>query len=136
MIREVQADGRLLPPGLDMYDLYALVFLLIGLIAVFSLLMWLLGLPGRIAIQRRHPHAEAVKIMGYAGGLAIVPWIHAFIWAFHDSATVDVRRFPKAQELATDEEIRRLTQHDKRAGDHPPSATQGSRTDAKTPHTA
>ena len=27
-------------------------------------LLWVAGLPGRIAIARKHPEAEAVKIMG------------------------------------------------------------------------
>jgi hypothetical protein len=44
-----------------------------------------LGLPGRIAIARHHPEAEAVYLMGWVGFLAIVPWIQAFIWAFKPS---------------------------------------------------
>ena len=34
-----------------------------GVVAV----VWLAGLPGRIAIARKHPDAEAVKLMGWAG---------------------------------------------------------------------
>ena len=44
--------------------------------------IWIAGLPGRIALARKHPEAEAVKIMGWAGLLpTILPWIQAFIWA-------------------------------------------------------
>jgi len=41
----------------------------------------------------------------WAGALAVVPWIHAFIWAYHDSLTIDVRRFPDAEKKAIDEEL-------------------------------
>jgi hypothetical protein len=37
------------------------------------------GLAGRIAIARKHPEAEAVNLMGWAGFLAIVPWIKALV---------------------------------------------------------
>jgi len=51
---------------------------------------------------------EAVKIMGYAGFLAVVPWIQAFIWAFKPTDVVDIRRFPAEEAQATEEEIARL----------------------------
>jgi hypothetical protein len=71
-------------------------------------LVWLAGLPGRIALARRHPEAEAVKIMGYTGFAAAVPWIQAFIWAFKPTDIIDIRRFPKEEARAIDEEIARL----------------------------
>ncbi|MGB0133215.1 superinfection immunity protein [Dokdonella sp.] len=71
--------------------------------------IWMMGLPGRIAIARKHPDAEAVKIMGYAGFFVMVPWIQAFIWAFKPTDIVDVRRFPKEEARAIDEEIERLS---------------------------
>lgn len=114
MIREIPADAGLLTGSLDKYDYMAFVFLLVAIVAIFSLILWILGLPGKIAIQRRHPHAETVKIMGWAGGLAVIPWIHAFIWAFHDSLTIDIRRFPKAEAKAIDEEIAKLSADDKK----------------------
>ena len=62
-------------------------------------------MPGRIALARNHPEAEAVKIMGWAGLLpTILPWIQAFIWAFKPTDIVDIRRFPKAEAKALDEE--------------------------------
>ena len=72
------------------------------------ILLWVAGLPGQIAIARKHPEAEAVKIMGYAGFLAVVPWIQAFIWAFKPTDVVDIRRFPAEEARATEEEIARL----------------------------
>jgi hypothetical protein len=91
------------------YLTFAVLALLVlaGLITV----VWLAGLPGRIAIARKHPDAEAVKMMGYAGFLAAVPWIQAFIWAFKPTDIVDIRRFPAAEARGIDEEIARLSGH-------------------------
>jgi len=89
------------------YATFAVLALLVlaGLISV----VWLAGLPGRIAIQRKHPDAEAVQMMGYAGFLAAVPWIQAFIWAFKPTDIVDIRRFPAQEAKSIDAEIARLS---------------------------
>ena len=72
--------------------------------------IWIAGLPGRIALRRNHPEAEAVKIMGWAGLLpTILPWVQAFIWAFKPTDIVDIRRFPKAEAKALEEEAARLS---------------------------
>jgi hypothetical protein len=72
------------------------------------ILLWLAGLPGRIAIARKHPEAEAVKLMGWAGFLVVVPWIQAFIWAYKPTNVIDIRRFPEEVAKKTEEEIQRL----------------------------
>ena len=64
-----------------------------------------LGLPGKIAIARKHPEADAVNLMGWVGFLAIVPWIQALIWAFKPTDVIDIRRFPRQERAAIDEEI-------------------------------
>src|SRR5271169_576770 len=81
---------------LDFWD-YA-TFLTLAILGVASLItiVFVLGLPGRIAIARKHPDAEAVNIMGWVGFLALVPWIQAFIWAFKPTQVIDIRRFPPA----------------------------------------
>jgi hypothetical protein len=94
---------------LDFWD-YA-TFLTVALAGLAGMLtyIWIAGLPGRIALARNHPEAEAVKVMGWAGLLpTILPWIQAFIWAFKPSEIVDIRRFPKEEARALDEENRRL----------------------------
>ena len=71
--------------------------------------IWIAGLPGRIALARKHPEAEAVKIMGWAGLLpTVLPWVQAFIWAFRPTDIVDIRRFPREEAKALDEEARQL----------------------------
>ena len=94
---------------LDFWD-YAtfLTFALAGLAGVVTVL-WVAGLPGRIAIARKHPEAEAVKYLGYAGLLPTVyPWVQALIWAFKPTDIVDIRRFPHEEAIETDKEIARL----------------------------
>jgi hypothetical protein len=94
---------------LDFWDYATFVAILLALVAVTAVLLWLAGLPGRIAIARKHPDAEAVKLLGWAGFLPVVPWIQAFIWAFKPTDTVDIRRFPEQEAKAIDEEIARLS---------------------------
>ena len=94
---------------LDFWDYATFVAILLALVAVTAILLWLAGLPGRIAIARKHPDAEAVKLLGWAGFLPVVPWIQALIWAFKPTDTVDIRRFPEQEARAIDEDIARLT---------------------------
>lgn len=94
---------------LDFWD-YAtfIVFFLAGLCGLLTYI-WIASLPGRIALARHHPEAEAVKIMGWAGLLpTILPWIQAFIWAFKPTDIVDIRRFPREEAKALEEENARL----------------------------
>ena len=94
---------------LDFWDYATFVAILLALIAATTVLLWLAGLPGRIAIARKHPDAEAVKLLGWAGFLPVVPWIQAFVWAFKPTDTVDIRRFPAEEAKAIDEDIARLS---------------------------
>ena len=81
--------------------------------------IWIAGLPGRIAIARNHPDAEAVKLMGWAGLLpTILPWVQAFIWAFKPTDIVDIRRFPKEEGKAIEEDMRRLRDEPSAAAEH------------------
>jgi membrane-bound ClpP family serine protease len=76
--------------------------------AFIGVLVFILGLPGRIAIARNHPEAEAVYVMGWLGFLAVVPWIQAFMWAFKPTNIIDIRNLPKEEKRATDAMIARL----------------------------
>ncbi|MGR3781803.1 MAG: DUF3302 domain-containing protein [Albimonas sp.] len=114
------AGAGLLPGNLDSYDYLTVLVVVVALVAIFAVVLWVLGLPGRIAIQRGHPHATSVNLMGWAGALAVIPWIHAFMWAYHDSLTVDIRRFPDEERKAIEEEIAHLkAAKSKKAGDPP-----------------
>lgn len=93
---------------IDFWDYLTFLTLALAGAAVVVIALLIAGLPGRIAIARKHPDAEAVNIMGYAGFLPLVPWIQAFIWAFKPTDIVDIRRFPKEEATAIDEDIARL----------------------------
>lgn len=93
---------------LDTWDYLTFAALFILLAALLLGLVLLAGLPGRIAIARKHPDAEAVKMMGWAGFLPVVPWIQALIWAFKPTDIIDIRRFPKEERTAVDAEIAHL----------------------------
>jgi len=88
--------------------------------------IWIAGLPGRIALARNHPEAEAVKLMGWAGLLpTILPWIQALIWAFKPTDIIDVRRWPREEARAIEEDLARLREGPRTATDRdkPAAAT-------------
>ena len=99
---------QLLGFDIDLWDYITFVSLFIIGLGLVAVLVLLAGLPGKIAISRKHPDAEAVNIMGWAGFLAVVPWIQAFIWAFKPTDIIDIRRFPAEERKAIDKEIARL----------------------------
>jgi uncharacterized membrane protein len=94
---------------LTLWDYLTFLVLFLGVVAFLVVVVFVLGLPGRIAIARRHPEADAVNIMGWVGFVAIVPWIQAFIWAFKPTNVVDIRYFPKQEHQDTDQIIAKLT---------------------------
>lgn len=110
---------------LDFWDYATFATAALAGFAGVMIYIWIAGLPGRIALARNHPEAEAVKIMGWAGLLpTILPWIQAFIWAFKPTDIVDIRRFPKEEAKALDEEMNRLKDEAKPAGRHTPAARE------------
>jgi Protein of unknown function (DUF3302) len=94
---------------LDFWDYATFAVAALAGASAILIYIWLAGLPGRIALKRKHPEAEAVKIMGWAGLLpTVLPWIQAFIWAFKPADVVDIRRFPTEEAKAIEEENARL----------------------------
>jgi hypothetical protein len=88
------------------YLTFAVIIALIG--AFLAVAVFVLGLPGRIAIARKHPDADAINIMGWLGFLAVVPWMQAFIWAFKPTQVVDIRYFPRQEQENIDEMLARM----------------------------
>ena len=88
------------------YLTFAVLFIIgVGfLVAV----VFILGLPGRIAIARNHPEADAVYWMGWIGFIAVAPWVQALIWAFKPTDVVDLRYLPKEVQRETAAMIARL----------------------------
>lgn len=94
---------------LDLWDYLTFFTLMLCVGVLITVWLFLAGLPGRIALARKHPEAEAVKYLGYAGLLPTVyPWVQALIWAFKPTDIVDIRRFPREEAAEIDKEIARL----------------------------
>jgi hypothetical protein len=93
---------------LDFWDYVTFAALAVIVFAALGLAVFVLGLPGRIAIARNHPEADAVNLMGWVGFVAVVPWINALIWAFKPSDVIDIRNLPEAERRETQEMIARL----------------------------
>lgn len=64
-------------------DIFAFIVIIV-LIAVVIWLVSLLGpMPGKIARQRQHPQADAIRVLGWIGLLTMgVGWFAALVWAF------------------------------------------------------
>jgi hypothetical protein len=94
---------------LDFWDYATFLVLLILVAGGLAVAVFVLGLPGRIAIARKHPEADAVYLMGWIGFLAVVPWIQALGWAFKPTTVIDVRNLPRQTERDTEMMIEKLT---------------------------
>jgi hypothetical protein len=93
---------------LNIWDYLTFAVLLALVAAVLAVAMFVLGLPGRIAMARKHPDADAINIMGWLGFMAVVPWMQAFMWAFKPTNVVDIRYFPKQEQKNIDEMIAKM----------------------------
>jgi hypothetical protein len=70
--------------GLDIFALIVLLVLVLAGVAVWVILGML---PGRIARSRSHPQAEAINVCGWWGVLTMGLLLPiAFIWAYTNSA--------------------------------------------------
>ena len=112
---------------LGFWDYVTFLALLVILAGFTFLFIMFLMLPGKLAIKRQHPHAEAVKLMGNLGFLGGVPWLHALMWSMHDSVTIDLRRMPEEER----EHIRQSIEKLGGTPEQPTTAEPDSSDDAK-----
>jgi hypothetical protein len=111
---------------LDGWDYLTFAVMLVGIGAFLTAAVFVLGLPGRIAIARKHPDADAIKLMGWLGFLAVVPWMQAFMWAFKPTDVVDIRYFPDQEQRNIEKTIARLTG---KPSDTEPAGTEATHTE-------
>lgn len=66
-------------------DIFALIVMGV-LVAVIIWLVVLLGpLPGKIAADRRHPQADAIRVLGWVGLITMGgAWLVALVWAYYN----------------------------------------------------
>ena len=73
-------------------DIFATIVLILVIATVVGVLVVLAMMPGKIAAQRNHPQAEAVKVAGWLGMLTGIIWILAMIWAYMKPAVSDAQK--------------------------------------------
>jgi hypothetical protein len=85
-------------------DIFALIVLLILVVAVLAIWAMLGAYPGKIAKQRNHPQAEAIAVCGWWGALTMgILTPLAFIWAYSNpDATLRGKPLEKPVEKAPD----------------------------------
>jgi hypothetical protein len=85
-------------------DIFALIVLLILVVAVLAIWAMLGAYPGKIAKQRNHPQAEAIAVCGWWGALTMgILTPLAFIWAYSNpDATLRGKPLDKSVEKAPD----------------------------------
>ena len=63
---------------------FALIILIVLLLAALFIVFVLARLPGQIARDRGHPQAEAVAVAGWCSVLLPIPlWPLAMVWAYY-----------------------------------------------------
>ena len=62
--------------------IFALIVLMTLMATTLGVVVWLAMLPGKVAVQREHPQAEAIRIAGWLGIITGIVWIVALIWAY------------------------------------------------------
>ena len=64
-------------------DIFALVVMLVLVGAVIAIVVFLGPLPGKIAKERGHPQADAIKVLGWIGVITVgATWLVALVWAY------------------------------------------------------
>lgn len=64
--------------------IFALIVLTTTVAVVVGAVAWLAMLPGKVAAQREHPQADAIRIAGWLGIFTGIVWIVALVWAYTD----------------------------------------------------
>jgi uncharacterized BrkB/YihY/UPF0761 family membrane protein len=76
----------------EFLSIFALFVLIILAAAAVALWVWLAIWPGRIAKERGHRQAEAVRVMGYWGAITLgILMPIAFVWAYWDYGDDKIR---------------------------------------------
>ena len=68
---------------MDALELFALFVLITLALAALGIAYFLGSLPGKIAVKRGHPQADAIRACGWLGLVTLgILWPVAFIWAY------------------------------------------------------
>ena len=81
-------------------DIFAAIVLLLMIATAVAVLVLLAMMPGKIAAQRNHSQADAVKVAGWLGMLTGIVWILAMIWAYMKPSAPDAQKAVEQIEAA------------------------------------
>jgi hypothetical protein len=91
---------------------FALLVLLILAAAAVVIAVILGSLPGKIAANRNHPHASAVRMCGWMGLLTLgLLWPIAFVWAYTGPLRVAVTEDTRTDSVDGPEGVDDLKNH-------------------------
>ncbi len=66
----------------------AFTILVVLVLLVIGIYMALAKIPGEKALERGHPQAEAINVLGWIGLLlGLAPWVVALVWAHMKTVT-------------------------------------------------
>jgi hypothetical protein len=72
-----------------MQDIFTFLVMFIIVAATVFLLVKLGGLPGKIALVRNHPQADAIRVCGWLGLATLgILWPFALVWSFTKPAVI------------------------------------------------
>lgn len=78
------------------------ILVLLVLIGIW-IFVKLAALPGQKAVERGHPQAEAINVLGWVGLLlGIAPWLVALVWAYTVPSTSPVSKVRDSANAAND----------------------------------
>ncbi len=65
-------------------DIFALIVIAVLVGVVIGLVVYLGQLPGKIAAERNHPQADAIRVLGWIGVITVgTSWLVALVWAYY-----------------------------------------------------
>ncbi|MFT6286129.1 MAG: hypothetical protein ACJAYC_000010 [Halieaceae bacterium] len=80
--------------------IFALIVLLVILAVVIWIVVTLGAMPGKIAVQKQHPQAAAINVLGWIGIVTLgVGWFVAIVWAYSKPIGGDGRLQQRIDEL-------------------------------------
>jgi hypothetical protein len=74
-------------------DVMTLAIIVIVVAVSIFFMIWLAGLPGRLANDRQHPQAAAINALGWLSFLTFfATWPIAIVWAYARPANVAIQK--------------------------------------------
>ena len=83
-----------------MLDIFAIIVLVLLVVSAIVIVAVMGSLPGRIARNRHHPHADAVTVAGWISLLVLPLWPLALVWAYVDAPRTSSTAPAEADDLS------------------------------------